>query len=310
MVSLDPENGLIHLNDSTKKMCWQLIANLGVGNEYTQRKIHENFIEKILKKFNCVCDSSNRRECTMILYNHCIGPCNNRNNMKRIVEFLLECAYSKSTIVDHGLDENDFYRIFFDNFLTNYVDAVFVYDKIEPIEKQIYLLHYMVDHMRAINHQLISVKLLQFICRDFKKKYDHVVKSSNADHLKIVLAELDIIAQASSEERYSKHLNSDASLFLNVGQLLRQIIEIGNREQNVDQSNIFAPIRDLKQLAPNSDGDDSLEREMSYGLKSTLIRIIANLAYKNHQNQELARDANILLSIFDSTNLDARNPRK
>lgn len=277
------------LNNKIQKICWQFVANLSVGNAYSQRTIRNECIEQILNKFNCVCDSGNQRECTMILYNHCIGQCNTRNDTKRIIEFLLECAYNRNAI-DHGLDSNDFYRIFMDNFITNYADVVPVYDKIESSEKRLYLLYYIADHLKDIKHEVISSKLLQFICKDFKKKYDCVLKTLNSVHLKEVMTILELIARASSDERYSQYLNFDSNLFLNVGELLRQIVEIGKREPTTDQPNIFAPIRNLEQLAPNFEGDLTIERDISYGLKSTLIRIIANLAYKNKINQELVND--------------------
>lgn len=287
-ISLVLFNEIRCLSDTTRKMCWQLIANLGVGNEYTQRKIRDECIEQILNKFKCVCDTKNRRECTMILYNHCLSKCNNRNDTKKIVEFLLECGIGElGAAIDHGLKSNDFYRIFMDNFITNNDDAVSVYDKIESGSKRLYLLEYIADHVAEMGHQLISMKLLQFICRDFKRKYDCVVKTKSSDHLKEVITALDVIARASSDERYNKYLHSDASLFLNVGELLRQIIEIGKRKSSADQPNIFAPIRNLEHLAPNSDVDSSLECDMSYGLKSTLIRIVANLSFRNKKNQDL-----------------------
>lgn len=292
LASLVLFNECRRLSATTRKMCWQLIANLGVGNEYTQRHIRDECIEQILNNYKCVCDTENRRECTMILYNYCISKCNNRNDTKKIVEFLLECAIGDAdAVAAHGLNSNEFYRIFMDNFITNNDDAVPVYDKIESATKRLYLLEYIADHVADVDHELVSMKFIQFICRDFKRKYDCVVKTQTSDHLKEVMTALDVIARASSDERYSKYLNSDGALFLDVGVLLRQIVEIGKREPNADQpKNIFAPIRNLEQLAPNSGADASLERDASYGLKSTLIRIVANLSFRNKKNQDLVRE--------------------
>lgn len=275
---------------TTRKMCWQLIANLGIGNEYIQQKIRNECIEQILNKYKCVCETENRRECTAILYNYCISKCNKRNDTKKIVEFLLECGIGEvGAATDHGLKSNDFFYIFMDNFITNNDDAISVYDNMQLDTKRLYLLEYIADHVAEVDHELISMQLLKMICRDFKRKYDYVVKTTSSNHLKEVIIALNVIARTSSDERYSAYLNSDASLFLNVGELLRQIVEIGKKESNANQLNIFAPIRNLEHLAPNSDADSNLECDVSYGLKSTLIRIVANLSFRNKKNQDLVR---------------------
>lgn len=152
------------------------------------------------------------------------------------------------------------------------------------------------------------------ICDEFKKKSDCVLKTigSYVDGIepKEVIALLDVLAQASSDERYAHILSIDGSLFLNVGCLLQTINKIGNSTNSGEGNNIFTPVQKLGQLAPNSEENTNIERDISYQLKSTLVRTLGNLAYKNSKNQALAREMDILMAVLDSTNLDARNPRK
>ncbi|XP_031633110.1 ataxin-10 [Contarinia nasturtii] len=291
------------LSQKTRKMCWQYVANICVQNAGTQREIWSKCIASHLSQLNCVCDTENNRECTMILYNIFISEILCTIDVKQIVEILLQCI-----INGHDLQCNDFHQLFMEHLITKYRSIASVYDRLVPAEKRLYFIYYVADHMKAVRHDVISTPLLQFICKEFKKKSDCVLKTpSTVDtiHPKEVIALLEVIACATSDERYAFVLSSDTSLFINVGCLLRSIHEIGKRES---AANIFTPVQKLNQLAPNSNEDCSIERDISYQLKSTLIRTLANLAYKNKENQDLAREMEFLIAVLDSTALDARNP--
>lgn len=278
----------ISVSQKTRKMCWQLLANLCVQNEFTQHLIWQQCQNALVVEPQCACDTENARECTMILYNLFIGSCLSSADAKRIVEFLLECT--KTSMRSHELDNNDFYHLFMEHLVTKHRNAVPIIDKLEP-EKRLYIFYYIADHMKDPSHELIASNLLQYICREFKKKSDCVLKTvtSYVDsiHPKEVVALLDVIAQASPNEHYTHLLANDGSLFLNVGCLLQSITKIGGE---ANSQSIFAPVQRLEQLAPNSTDGASIERDISYQLKSTLIRTLGNLAYKNRKNQDLVRE--------------------
>lgn len=268
------------LTQKTRKMCWQFVANLCVQNDSTQRLIWHKCIAPLLPQLNCVCQTENGRECTMILYNLLISEILSSSDVKIVIEILLQCFLDRH-------ENNDFHQLFMEHLITKYRSIAPVYDQLSPADKRLQLIYYISDHMSAVRHEPISTPLLQFICRDFKKKSDCVLKTAatvDTIHPREVIALLDVIARASSDERYAHVLMSDTSLFLNVGCLLRSVHEIGKRQND---SNIFAPVQKLNQLAPNSNGDTSIERDISYQLKSTLIRTLANLAYKHKENQDL-----------------------
>lgn len=281
------------ISSRTQKMCWQLLANLGVQNEAAMRDIWCKCIEPLIGQLKCVCCTGNGRECTMILFNLLISEIINVNDVRRIVELLLECICDRDH--QHELTGNDFHQLFMEHIITKYRSIVPVYDRIVPHEKRLHLIYYIADHMKAVRHDPISTPLLQFISKEFKKKSDCVLRTTvssaaiDAIHPKEVVALLDVIAQASSDERYSHVLATDGSLFINVGCLLRSIHDLGKRQHGTDgnDDNIFAPIQKLTQLAPNSSESAHIERDVSYQLKSTLIRTVANLVYKNKENQDL-----------------------
>ncbi|XP_055315990.1 ataxin-10 [Sitodiplosis mosellana] len=289
------------LSPKTRKMCWQFVANLCVQNDATQRLIWSKCIAPQLPQLNCVCQTENSRECTMILYNLFLSEILSTSDVKMVVEILLQCFLDRH-------ENTDFHQLFMEHLITKYRSIAPVYDRLMPADKRLHLIYYIGEHMKVVRHDPISTPLLQFICRDFKKKSDCVLKTATAVdtiHPHEVVALLEVIARASADERYSHVLASDSSLFINVGCLLRTVHEIGKQQSD---SNIFAPVQKLNQLAPNSSDDTSIERDISYQLKSTLIRTLANLAYKHKENQDLAREMEFLVAVLDSTALDARNP--
>lgn len=293
------------LSSQTRHMCWQFVANLCVRNSQVQRQMWAKTIEPIVCQLNCVCETENSRECTMILYNLCIGEILSTVEVKKVAEIVLQCIVDQNGSHEHQTMINDFQQLFMEFIITKYRSIVPVYDRMVPFEKRLHLIFYIADHMKAVRHDPISTVLLQFVCKEFKKKSDCILRAttSAADtiHPKEVVALLDIIAQASSDERYSTILASDHSLFINVGSLLRSIHEIGKQQMvnGVENgSNIFSPVQKLNQIAPNSHDDSSIERDISYQLKSMLIRILANLVYKNKEHQDLVRRIFHLFCIY------------
>lgn len=117
---------------------------------------------------------------------------------------------------------------------------------------------------------------------------------------------LEIISSACNREKYLAILKKDASLFLNTCLVLQNFQKVGKNSSD----NVFAPIQKLDSLAPASTDNSDHEKEFSYNFKTMLLKIIANLCHQNKKNQDLAREMEIMLTIFDCTNADARNPCK
>lgn len=156
---------------------------------------------------------------------------------------------------------------------------------------------------------MIHLSLLQHLIKEFKNKSDCVLKTVssyvNSIRPEMVVQLLDIISHATTQEKYLEILKTDGSLFLNIGCLLQNLQKVGKSEENV-----FTPIQKLDALAPSSRETAEYEKDFSYTFKTMLMKAIANLAHKNKKNQELARELEIMMAIFDNTNADARNPCK
>ena len=163
------------------------------------------------------------------------------------------------------------------------------------------------DHYYFIYYRVISKPLLNHLSLEFKKKSDCILKtvSNYVDQIdpEFVVILLDIISSATTHEKYLNILKDDRSLFLNIGCLLQSLHKIGKKSDNV-----FTPIQKLEALTPTSTISSDFEKEISFAFKSKLVKSLANLSFRNKKNQELAREMEIMHSIFECTNADARNP--
>lgn len=266
----------------TRKMCWQLVANLIVQNSYTQQLV---WLHSQQYLYLCLNQNSyeNFRECTMILYNIYLGGTISEHS-KQILELLLKHVHSSN-----HLQQNDFFHIFLEHFISEHRRFVPIYATLDDA-KRLNLLHYIADHIKDRPQVPIDTALLQHICKEFKKKSDCVLKTvtSYVDRIepKEVMAMLEVIAQASSDDKYFHALANDSSLFLNVGCLLKAVVMKG-KQINESGGNIFTPVQTLGQIAPNSTEENTIEQDISYELKSMLVRIVGNLAFKNKNNQVL-----------------------
>lgn len=120
----------------------------------------------------------------------------------------------------------------------------------------------------------------------------------------IVVVLVETLSTAVTQKKYLDMLNDSHSLFLNVGCLLQMLHKIGQSSE----SSIFTPIQKLDAVAPMGKYDPAFEKEISFNLKTKLVKCLANLLHKNPRNQELVREMEILNCILECTNADARNP--
>lgn len=158
-----------------------------------------------------------------------------------------------------------------------------------------------------MNFRIIKKSLLQTLTQEFKKKSDCILKTvtTYVDSIDpdLVVILLDIISTTTGQEKYLQSLKDDRALFLNLGCLLQALHKIGKNSDS-----IFSPIQKLDALVPTSNVNGDFEKEISYSMKTKLVKSLANLSHRNKRNQELAREMEIMLSIFECTTADARNP--
>lgn len=290
------------------KLCWQFLANLCVNNATSQQLVWTAHGQTFLECLR-IAGHSNRYICRMIIYqmqlNNVIDTTSNKVVLSALLENLNEqIAKPTETICE-------FLQFTLEHFCCNHQNFLPIYGALSDSERIVFL-HFVSEYLRSplpIDGQRtpISRDLTQYICKEFKKKSDCVLKTQasyvDSIHPREVCALLEVICLVSGDDYYSHILSTDSSLFLNAGCLLMSINRLGGQSEN-----IFTPVSKLGQVAPNSTEETSIERDVSFELKSMLVRTIGNLVYHNARNQELARDMDILLAVLNCTNVDARNP--
>lgn len=157
-------------------------------------------------------------------------------------------------------------------------------------------------------YRIIKENLLKHITLVFQVKSDCIMKTvtTYVDQINpgIVLVLVDILSTAVTQKKYLNLLDDNHALFLNIGCLLQMLHKIGRSSE----SSIFTPIQKLDAVAPVGKYDPGFEKEISFNLKTKLVKCLANLLHRNKRNQELVREMEFLHCILECTNADARNP--
>lgn len=282
--------------------CFQLIANLCVQNDVSQAKIWCSLGDVIIEKFNCD-DYSFLNVAAMIVHNIILSK-HHDIDQKNILDISLH-QYSVY-LKDPTNSLPDFLHILMDFMICENENILKIYTELS-LENQKTFLYYINDHVEDESSRIISKSLVNHLIFEFKKKSDCILKTvtTYVDTIDpdIVVVLLDIISTATIQEKYLRTLREDRSLFLNLGCLLQALHKIGKNAES-----IFSPIQKLEALAMTSDVNSDFEKDFSYSMKTKLVKSLANLSHLNKKNQELAREMEIMQSIFECTNADARNP--
>lgn len=262
----------------------QVLANLIINNAANQQIIWENF-NVFLMTYLTQVDSPHKDICRMIIHNiYCVGGLlqdRGREFLKILLQNLDEVIRNVNSTIP------EFLQIFLEHFLTKQKRITPMYMTLSSNER-ISLLNFTSDFIKEdqSGDSVVTTELLQCVAKEFRKKSDCILKTEstylNRVEPKEVMALLEVIAQATGSKSYENVFADDGSLFLNIGCLLRNVQAVGKKGEN-----IFSPIQKLDQIAPSSTGDAAIETDVSYSLKTLLVRTVGNLAYRNAKNQEL-----------------------
>ncbi|KAH8401251.1 hypothetical protein KR009_004029, partial [Drosophila setifemur] len=169
-----------------------------------------------------------------------------------------------------------------------------------------YVAHYLSEN--SPNGE-VTLFLLQHFAKEFRIKSDcllrETLKLKHELHPREVHTLLRIIASASGSEKYANVYPTDQSLFINVSSLLRCLVEAGKQP---DGGGLDKPMTKLEEVALTSGIDSTYEKKVSFELKTLLVRCTANLLYKNQANKGYGLDTQLLPTLLECTNMDARNP--
>lgn len=302
------------VEDSVKQLQtigWQLLANMTVNNQQTQIIIWKSHGEKILEICFDVHRTLNKNVDIMLMIIY---------NIMKVGETLVQFQMVLKAIVSIWqaiLEQKcslqfDFLHFIFEEFLVkDGRSAVKCYAQLDTKER-LQFLDYLVHYLRQDSpNGLVHTFLLQYISKEFKIKSDCILRVASlqeVDKMKPqeAYALLRCIASATGSEHYSQLYATDHSLFLNVSSLLRCLVEAGKASGNT----IFSPMNKLEEVAPTSNIPTDYQSEITYELKTLLVRCIANLLYNNDTNKGYCLDTQLMPALFECTNMDARNPCK
>lgn len=286
-----------------RRMCWQLLANACVQNSNTQAAVWSCMGENLLAGIERPTPFQNIQ--IMIIYNIFQSGLIVAYDHQILKQLLTVLNYTIKE--QQSNDKYEFLHIFLEYFLTKYSRIVYAYAPLDD-EKRVLFLNYMADYIRLDSQSgPISPTLLAHLSKEFKKKSDCVLKAVDTYvdmiHPKEVFALIEVISLASGSQMYERTYSADSSLFLNIGALLKVLTSIGKNTKN-----IFSPKQKLEDVAPNSSACSDFEKEVSFSLRTMLVRALANLLYRNPKNQEYVREMGIITAILECTCVDARNP--
>lgn len=286
--------------------CLQLLANLCVQNRLNQEAILRELKDFLLKSVENNCCFTNAA--TMIVYNAFIYKAELGMEVDELLEVLLTNVESNRLA---QRDTPEFVSIFVEYLACESNEIVDHYEKVS-FEKRILFLRYLIEYVRQDDRRSrpLHPDLFKHLLNDFKRKSDCVLKTVDSyldqKNTEEVFTLLLLMSDATCVHPYESFIRADGALFLNLGCLLRQLQTLGK----TDRDNIFAPVQSIGEILKVKQGTSELniEQDISYSLKSALVKALANLSYRNKKNQNLAREMDIMAAILDCANLDARNP--
>lgn len=262
----------------------QVLANLIINNSANQQIIWGHFNQFLMTSLTQA-DYPHKDICRMIIHNiYCVGGLI-QDKGKEFLKIFLQNLEEVIRNVNCTIPE--FLQIFLEHYVTKQKRITAMYMTLSSNER-ILLLNFVADFIKEgqSSDAVVTTELLQCISKEFKKKSDCILKTEssylNRIEPKEVMALLEVISQASGDKSYEKVFAEDGSLFLNIGCLLRNVQALGKNGEN-----IFSPVQKLEQIAPSSTSNSGVETDVSYSLKTMLVRAVGNLAYRNAKNQEL-----------------------
>ncbi|XP_055859168.1 ataxin-10 [Episyrphus balteatus] len=286
------------------ELSWQFVANLTVQNEKSQKFVWDHLGETLTDDIRIHPIDNNTDKKLMIIYNICRGglvECSEKFALTLLADIWHRIVEEQSN------EELVFVDLFFEYFLVTNQWTLRLYATISA-QNRIDILKYITTYIRNDSpNGPIRTILMEYISKEFKKKADCILRNSgdmeNSLHPQEVYNLLSVISCATGSELYYNIYARDDALFLSAGALLQSIVALGKKEPNQ-----FTPMTKLEEVAPGSNIDTSFELEISFELKTLLVRTIGNLLCTNRHNQQHCIDTKLLPALLECTNMDARNP--
>lgn len=288
----------------------QVLANSVVNNEVTQRLTWNEHGLKIAEQAYASPLGSSNNVLLMIMYNIFLS---NRGGLITDQVALQTCVRLWRALNEAQCTYNfEYLHFFLEHFIVqNGRACVACYQKLDTEDRVAfldYVAHYLGEN--SPNGE-VTLFLLQHFAKEFRLKSDCILRETlklkHELHPREVHTLLRIIASVSGSEKYGNVYATDQSLFINVSSLLRCVVAAGKEP---DGGGLDKPMTKLEEVALTSGIDAGYEKQVSYELKTLLVRCSANLLYENKENKGYCLDTQLLPTLLECTTMDARNPCK
>ncbi|XP_065367685.1 ataxin-10 [Calliphora vicina] len=294
-----------------QKIGWQLMANIIVNNEETQAMVWRNHGNNILQQCMDTEKTLDRNVDVMLMIVYNVMKPTSGESLVQLPLVLKTILFVWHSILEQKCSlQFDFLHFIFEEFLVkDGRNTIKCYAQLTTTERLTFL-DYLLNYLRQDSpNGTVHTFILQHISKEFKIKSDCILRVASlqeVDKMKPqeAYALLQCIASASGSEYYSQLYATDHSLFLNVSSLLRCLVSASKESSNT----IFSPMNKLEEVAPTSTVPADYQSEISFELKTLLVRCIANLLYNNDTNKGYCLDTQLMPALFECTNMDARNP--
>ncbi|XP_021949359.2 ataxin-10 [Folsomia candida] len=173
------------------------------------------------------------------------------------------------------------------------------------VELRVKFIRVIVAHTEL--HDKLPPEITTFFSDEFKQKSDLILKSQlqNDDWMAWEIASLlELLCCLSALDQ--SILKADVSLLTTVIFLLKSVHSVSKADPGSTSKETldFSSVTNIDAMT----GSEEMRDQPTFQFKAHLIRLTANLIYRNFANQEMVREMEVLPVILDSCNIDARNP--
>lgn len=250
------------------KMLLQFLINLVINNELVNNKVwimFKNDLKELFKENICLYHTS------ALVYNIYHIDINLLKQDSEIIKYVFK-SYKQSS-------SNEYLTFLLELFIKD-VQLNKTYVNYDAKDRMLCL--EMMKDLLNNDKSWVSEELLTILSCQFKQKSDCILKTvtdylNQIEPFEVTLL-LELLSSITSDENYAKHLQKDRSLLINCIFLLKSIHSVGK-----ESDNSFSTIPKLSQI---EDSDLEIFQHPSYGFKASVVRLLANLCWKNKQNQD------------------------
>lgn len=293
-------NDLIHINNhsSESELClvvaFQFVANLLVNNHEIQCSVWKTCQE--LLQHSLTYNNVKIQSCAaMIIYNIFLGHPELISFDQNLHENIISLTTNNET--------SEFPLYILQLLISNTQFIHEVYDNLKP-ELKLIIIDVIHDLVKNDGHKCLKVDITDFFVKKFVSYSDNILnileklESPYEAHEAVKI--LDFLASISSCN--DSNLQNQNCLIINSVALLKSVHCLSKQPDN--NFSMIQKLSELNEIEKN----ETVQEHPYFGFKSSLIRLIGNLCFKNKENQDKIRELGGIPVLLDCCNIDGRNP--